>query len=181
MKKWKTLTSEIALDNKWFRVKKDKVELAGGDIIDDYFVWDEPKVAQVVGLTSEGKLVMVKQYKHGIGELMIEYPAGYVNAGESFEDGARREFREETGHEIKEMAFLGKIALNPTKSTGIAHLFLAKEIKRVGEQHIDHSEEIVIMELKPDEILEMIRKGDIWATGTVAATFLAFDRLGIKS
>lgn len=180
MKKWKTLSSKPAFTNKWFNVQKDVVQMSNGEIIDDYHYWMEPNVSQVVGVTNNKKLVLVKQYKHAAGEVMIEYPAGYLEANEDFESAARREYLEETGYKIREMVLLGKATHNPTKSSGIVKFYLAENIQKVSEGKFDENEDIEIMELDLDEVIKLISSGKIWATGTIAATFLAVNRLNSK-
>lgn len=180
MKNWKTLSSELAFDNKWFNVQKDVVQLPNGKIIDDYFLWREPNVAQVVAFTKKNKIILVKQYKHGAGCVMIECPAGYVEDNESFEDAARREFLEETGYKISGLEYIHKIAHNPTKSTGIVKLFLVKNVKKTSKQKLDEYENIEILEVDIPIVLKMINDGEIWATGTISAIFLALKKIGYK-
>ena len=83
MEKWKLLFSKLVFNNKWFKVRQDRVELPTGKIIDDYFVWPEGDVAFVAPVTEDNHLILVRQYKHGAGEIMIEFPAGYVDNGET--------------------------------------------------------------------------------------------------
>lgn len=180
MKKWKTISSSLAFDNKWFKVQKDVVELPDGKIIDDYFFWKAPKVSQVVPINSSGKVIMVRQYKHAIDQIMVEYPAGYLDENETFEDTAKRELLEETGYLADSLIEIGTISHNPTKSSGIVKIFLAKDIKRTGEQKLDDSEEIEVLEFSFEEVVKMITEGKIWATGTIASTFLAMKKLGYK-
>lgn len=180
MKKWKILSSSAALEEKWFNVRKDKVKLPNGTIIDDYFVWNSGNVAMVVPVTENGKFILVKQYKHGIGEIMIEYPAGYINEGEKPLDAAKRETLEETGYKLKDIQLLAKNVHHPTKENGIVHIFLANTNERTsGTENLDENENIELLELSPKKILRMIREGEIWADGTIAATFLVFDKLGL--
>ncbi len=176
MDKWKLLKSKMALDEKWFKVRCDEVELPSGKILPDFFVWESGNVSMTVPVTDEGKLILVRQYKHGIGQIMIEFPAGYLNKGETVEQAARRELSEETGREVIKLISLGKVVHSPTKETGVLSLFLAK----VGETEIvmdhDDNEEIETLELTPQDVLDKIRSGEIWATGTIAAFFLAQDK-----
>lgn len=180
MKKWKTLGSSVALGEKWFKVRKDKVELPNGLILDDFFVWESGNVSMVVPVTSEGKFVLVKQYKHGAGEIMIEYPAGYINKSERPLEAAKREVLEETKYELKDIELLVKNIHQPTKEDGVVFIFLANvAAKTLNVVNPDEIEEIELLELTPREILKMIRNGEIWADGTITATFLALDKLGL--
>lgn len=180
MKKWKTLSSELAFDNKWFKVQKDVVELPNRNILNDYYIWKEPNVSQIVAITKENKIVLVKQYKHGAGEILIECPAGYVDENESFESAASRELLEETGYKINSLESLGKYVHNPTKSSGVVHSFLAINVEKISDQKLDEGEDIEVVELDFKEIIKMIENGEIWTSGTISSIFLALNKLKYK-
>ena len=169
----------MPFDTKWFKVRQDRVQLPDGKVIEDYYLWESEDVAMVVPITSEGKLVLVQQYKHGAGDIMIECPAGYLAENEDGESAARRELGEETGYEIKEMEPLGALINYPTKETGKLHVFAARVSKSGEQNNLDPTENIQVLELPVDEVLQMISDGRIWATGTIAATFMALKKWGM--
>lgn len=177
MDKWKIRSSSFVLDNKWVKIRQDKVELPNGKVIDDYFVWESDNHAMVVPFTSDNKLIFVKQYKHGIGEIMIEFPAGYVGKDEKPEDAVKREFEEETGYVSDDITFLRKVIHYPTKETGCLYLFLAKNVKKEKEIKLDSTENIEILEVTIKEALDMIQRGEIWASGTICALYLALEKM----
>lgn len=177
--KWKLLSSKMALDNRWFKVRQDKVQLPNGKILDDYFVWESGDVAMVVSITSDNKIVLVKQYKHGSQQIMIECPAGYTNDSEDPLLAAKRELVEETGYEIKTIEPLAKLINAPTKENGIIHVFLARVGKKVIKQNLDVSEEIEILEVPVPDVLKMIENGEIWATASISAIFISLNKLGL--
>jgi 8-oxo-dGTP pyrophosphatase MutT (NUDIX family) len=178
MNKWKLLGSSVALDNKWFRVRKDKVKLPNGKVLDDFYIWENPDVALVVPVTEDNKLILVKQYKHGSGEIMIEFPAGYVDDNEKNIETAKRELEEETGFVAKKIELLKKIIHHPTKETGNSYIYLARVGNEKVRQRFDENEEIEVLEVSIREVLDMIHDGTIWATGTVLAAYLALEKLG---
>jgi ADP-ribose pyrophosphatase len=177
MKKWKTLSSKLALDNKWFKVQKDVVELPNGKVLDDFYIWNEPDVAQIVAVTKSKKIVLVRQYKHGTHEILIECPAGYVDENEDFESAAKRELLEETGYRAGRVELLGKFVHNPTKSSGRVAAYLAQGVQKSEAQKLDDNEEIEVMEVGFKEVVEMINKGEIWTSGTISSIFLALNKM----
>ncbi|HUD44230.1 MAG TPA: NUDIX hydrolase [Patescibacteria group bacterium] len=181
MNKWKTLSSKLAFDNPWFRVRQDSIELPSGKIIDDYFMWQDNDVAQMVPITKEGKFILDKQYKHAVGQIMTEFPAGYFNENEKPEEAARRELLEETGYTAEKFTFLGKLNHNPTKEIGNLYIFLVENAYKKEQQHLDETENIELVELTMEEIIEKIQNHEIWATGTISAFFLALQKLGYKN
>ena len=181
MKKWETLSSKMALDSKWFKVRRDTVKIPNGKVLDDYFVWLQGDVSLIVPVTKDNDFILVRQYKHGVGDFMIEYPAGFVDDGEEYVDAARRELSEETGYRGDDISLLSVFTESPTKVIGKTNVFLAKDVEQFGQQNLDDNEEIEVLVVPWQEVLEMVAMGKIWATPSVAATFLALDKLGLRS
>src|SRR5687767_9986843 len=98
IKKWKVIHSSVILKNKWLTVRQDKCQLVNGSVINDYFVVEKPDVVAVFAITADDKVVLVRQYKHGIKKVLIELPGGYAGANEILEKAASRELVEETGY-----------------------------------------------------------------------------------
>ena len=99
LKKWQIVKSELVFQNRWCQVRQDAVKLSSGQVIDDYFVNIRPEIVLVVPVTEDNQLVFVRQYRHGVKEILLEFPAGSVDAGEdNITTAAHREFEEETGY-----------------------------------------------------------------------------------
>lgn len=180
MKKWKTLESKLAFDNKWFRVQQDTVELPSGKVLDDYFLYLEGIIGMVVPVTVEGKIILVKQYKHGVKDLIIECPAGWLNEGEDSLEGTKRELAEETGFIGDKWDKIGEFSEKPTKIIGKTVLFLAQDLQKNPEIiHNDETEEIEVLEKGWNEVFKMINLGEINASMTIAAIYLAAEKLGV--
>lgn len=177
VKPWKTLSSSIALDQKWFPVRKDIVRLPSGKIVDDYFVWESPHIAKVVPVTPDGKFVLVRQYRHAIGKIMHQFPAGAVDEGESLEAAARRELEEETGYACTELIHLGTGAPYATKMTGVVDIFLALNAEPTARKHYDEQEESEVVLKTADGLLAVIDGDNFQQMDLFAATFLALRYL----
>lgn len=176
MDKWKTVNSRLIFDNKWLKVRQEKVRLPDGTLLDDYYMWEEGEVVMIIPITRKEKYVLVKQYKHGAKEVMIEFPAGFVEDNESLEAAARRELLEETGYRAHQLIYLQYFLNNPTKVRGRLHLFLAPNLKSQGKKKFDIAEEIEVLEKSEDEVAKMIKTGQIKVTGTISA-FSIFTEL----
>ncbi len=179
LRAWKTLTSKLAFDNPWFKVRQETVELPSGKVMDDYFMWQNNEVVMVVALTPENKFVLVKQYKHAQKNFMIEFPAGYAEDGEDVTLAAQRELEEETGYSANQLEPLAVLVNNPTKEIGKIHVFLARNAAKSTEQRFDVSEEIEVHEFSPQEVRQMIFDGKIITAGTISAFTLAMQRLSL--
>src|SRR5215210_8098817 len=110
---WKVLESEYLFKQPWFTVRKEKCELPNGKIMQAYYTLEYPTWVTAFALTKENKVVLVKQYRHGLNVISIETPGGVMDAGESPETAIARELKEETGFEFQSFEHLGKISANP--------------------------------------------------------------------
>jgi len=168
--KWEILEEEDVSPSKWYPIKKHKVKLPNGNIIDDYFVSNFGNISLILPILANGDMVFVKQYKHGLGRFMIELPAGMQQDQKTIEESAIAELEEETGISTtaENLTPLGKICQNPTKSFVITHGFLATDLLFNSEQKLDETEEIEIIVISPSVVLEMIISGEIWVADTVS-------------
>jgi len=180
MKKWETLESKIAFDNKWFKVRQDKVKISNSKVLDDYYVWLQGDVSLVVPVTKNNEFILVRQYKHGVGDFIIEYPAGFIEENEVPLIAAQRELLEETGYTGDNFLKLSEFTESPAKVVGKTYVFLVQDVVWVGQQNLDDSEEIEVLSVPWQEVLEMVITGKIWATPSVAATFMALEKLGLR-
>jgi len=179
---WTIVSSEMAFDHRWYQVRRDIVRLPDGRIIDDYFVSVRPNVAIVVPVKPDGSVVLVRQYKHGIQKVTLEFPAGTLQA-EDPASGAARELEEETGHVPGELIKLGEYFDDSSKNSNLVHIFLARDCAPVGVQKLDDFEaaaglEVVLMSLA--EVADALDNGSIASMSSVAAGYRALRYLGSR-
>lgn len=177
LNKWKIKKTEIVFNHKWYKLRRDEVELPNGRLVDDYFVSVRPDVVVIFALTADDQVVMVRQYKHGTGEVVEELPGGVIDEGETAEEAAKRELIEETGYSSEDFRLINILIDNPTKDTNKINLFLAINAKKTASQNLDENEEIEVFTLAVDELKNKIAKGEIKVSGTVAGVFLALNYL----
>jgi hypothetical protein len=79
LKKWKLLQSRLVINNQWCQVRQDEVELPNGTIIDDFFINVRPDIVLIFAVTDQQEIVFVRQYRHGVGKVLLELPAGAFN------------------------------------------------------------------------------------------------------
>lgn len=164
MKKWKLIKETDVSPSRWFPIMQHTVELPDGTIIDDYFISPLGDVVMVLPVTVNNEIVLVRQYKHAVGEILIELPAGFRQPGKTLEESALAELEEETGIRTSagNLVYLGKTANNPTKTTNITHAYLARHLEFNSEQRLDATEDIEVVMVKPKEALAMAINGEIW-------------------
>jgi ADP-ribose pyrophosphatase len=179
IKAWKLRASSMALDERWFPVRKDTVELPSGKVIDDYLVWESPTIATVVPYTKDGLFVICEQYRHAVGKNMFQFPAGGVNKDETPEAAAVRELEEETGYKCGKLTSLGKSAAYPTKVTGYHHLFFAEDVTPTGQKMDDENELTRIYLITPEELVGLIDDGKFEVSDSLVAGLMVLRRLGL--
>ncbi|MEG4235315.1 NUDIX hydrolase [Microcoleus sp. Pol11C3] len=176
--KWKLLRSRFVLNNKWCQVRQDEIELPSGQIIDDFFVNVRPNIALVFATTEQQELVLVRQYRHGVGEILLELPAGSFNpAEESGKSAAARELAEETGYVAEHILELATLYDNPVKDTNSIYLYVAKNVKQTIKIQLDITEDIEVVLVPLAEIWVKIKNREICVAGSIAAIFLGLEFL----
>jgi len=182
MKKWKQLDSQVILDTKYFRVRKDSVELPGGER-KDWTYWDSPDSAMLVGMTKDKKLVMIKQYRYLVNDDVIEFPSGSLHQDESPEAAAAREFEEESGHTCKNLIKLGSFYETYGQLNRQIHIFFSKDIIKTN-QKLDSGEkgheEIEVKLIDFNAALNLALNKKILAMGSALAMLLLNEKVSKK-
>jgi len=177
--KWKLISSEYLFNDLWFKVRKDKCKTPVGKIVDPYYVYEFPTWVTALPVTEEGKIVMVKQYRHALGETCLEIPGGCVDdTDKNFEDAIARELLEETGYAFSSFEYLGKISANPSTNNNLMQMFLARGGKKVAKQKLDGNEEIKVVLLGIDELKQLLKENKIIQAMHVTCILYAFEKLG---
>lgn len=180
IEKWKLLETESIIDNKWCKIQKDTVELPSGKIIDDYYVSLRPEVVLVFPVTKDNKAIMVRQYKHGVKEIVLEFPGGVFDpAEEQSHKAALRELREETGYSTQDIEALSVVYDNPTKDTNNIYFFLARNVEKTHEVEFDPTEDIETIEVPIEEIPRLIKEQKIKVSGSIAIYYMGVMELGL--
>jgi len=172
IKKWEILGEKDVSPSKWFPLFVHKVRLPDGKVVEDYYVSKLGDVAMIVAITPNRELVLVRQYKHGVREVILELPAGRVG-NKTPEEAAREELREETGIIADELVPIGSVFVAPSKDSTITHGFLLKNVRVQEEQKLDDTEEIELVFVPVHELEEKIKSGEIRASDTIALITLA--------
>ena len=166
----KTLSSELVYSGIFLQVKKDEVELFSGQkSVREYIL--HPGAALILPELDQSQLLMIKQYRHPLKEVFMEFPAGKLDPGENSLQTAHRELKEETGYEAQQMLRLTRI--NPV--IGYANeyidLYLARGLKKIHQQKLDEGENLYLFEIPFGQAMDLLREGKIPDVKTALALF----------
>ncbi|MBE9118650.1 NUDIX hydrolase [Lusitaniella coriacea LEGE 07157] len=133
-----------------------------------------PGGSLAIPVTSEGKLVLVRQYRFSVQRRLLEFPAGTVEVGEDPEKTIRREIEEETGYTAQTWKPLGRFPIAPGYSDEYIYAFLAQDLEKLEHppaQDIDEDIEVVLM--TPEQLEQAILMGDAVDGKSISSFFLA--------
>jgi len=163
------IASELAFAGKLLEIRSDKVRLPNGGTGTREFVV-HPGAALVVPVLEDGRFVLERQYRYPVRRVMLEFPAGKIDAGESSLATAQRELREEAGYAATTWKTLGTIHPEIGYSTEFIDVFEATGLTEVG-QALDDGEFLEIVTMTEDELLLTFDCGGFTDGKSVAALF----------
>jgi len=173
-KEWPLLSAETLVALRVFQIRRHHCQSPRTGAEHDFYVLAGNDWCNVVPLTEDGDVVMIKQFRHGTREITLEIPGGIIDPGDpSPLDAARRELLEETGYDAASVEPIGKIHPNPAIQSNTCHTFVARGCRLVGKPALDATEDIEVVRVPLREIPARLRAGEIThALVVVAFTFL---------
>ena len=160
IKDWELIDSKVDRDYRVFKIKVDTSLSPRTNKAGQFYVIDTNDWVNIIPITEDGQVVMIKQYRHGSKKVTLEIPGGLVD-DESAEKAALRELLEETGYQGDGVTYLGATNPNPAIFNNLCHTFLVENVKKVSDINLDDNEDIEVV-LKPlAEIPGLIADGSI--------------------
>jgi len=129
----------------------------------------------VVALTEDGRSVMIRQFRFGVGYATLEVPGGMVDPGEDPLTAARRELEEETGYGGGIWHYLGSVEPNPAFHDHLMHHYLARDVVRIGEQDLSGGEAIRVQLMAEADVAAAVRSGELRHALVLSALSRVFD------
>lgn len=169
--------SRTLLERRWLRVREEHVVLPTGVEIEEFHLIDGSDWAATLALTDDRRVVLVEQYRHGLGAVSRELPAGVIDPGEEARGAAERELLEETGMAAGAWEPLYVTHTEPSRHTNRAHFFLARGARAVARPRPESTESLRVVLVPVEEVLAGLGGGLVTHGLHVAALLLA-ERAG---
>lgn len=166
---WKIIGSKKLNHYKIFETRTDRVVSPRTQQEHDVYVVVGSSWVNVLAITTDKKIVLVQQYRHGTRQVMWEIPGGVIDAGESPAQAAARELLEETGYKGSAPRLLGKVHPNPAYQENTCYTILIENIEFVETPKMDGMEDIAVKLVPEEEFERMIEEGEITHSLVVAA------------
>ena len=183
---WEELSREHIVQDEWIDFRRSAYRYPDGRVFSPYYSYSRRDYTVIVASDAEGRFLCVRQFRQGIKEVTTEFPAGGIERTDGREYGnsdaaedalecAKRELLEETGYGSDDWTHLLTIPSNATVCDNYAHVFMARNCRKAGEQHLDETEYLNVVMLTAEEIEELIHSGRFQQSVHVMAWLLAKD------
>jgi ADP-ribose diphosphatase len=157
----------------WLEVFEEHIRLPSGKLVDDFYTIRLRDFVVVAPLTEDGRVIMMRHYRHGPRRITRSLPSGFIEADESPEAAGRRELLEETGYVADTWSALGSYVVDGNRRCGTEHVFLATGARRVAEPASDDLAEATVQLLTLEEASKALWNGEISELATAAGLGLA--------
>jgi ADP-ribose pyrophosphatase len=172
-KEWKIISSKKAYSNEFLYVYEDKFDLNGIEKI--YIRGIRKDYSTIVPFISKDEILMIKSYRHLVDSIEIEVPSGYIDEGETAEQAAIRELKEETGYKAKDIISIGSYTLDYSMFKQKGNIFMAYGLDKEQAQSLGIMEKIDVEIIKIKEIEKLLLQGRISNAASIVAFYRALD------
>lgn len=176
VRSWKVIASKPVSDHRIFKIRRDTLRSPRTGEEHPFVVLEGGDWVNVLAITPENAVVLIRQFRFGIRATTLEVPGGMVDAGESPARAAARELLEETGYAGDKAVLVGKIHPNPAIQTNVTHTFLIRNARKVSGGHQEGTEDILTFTRPLASIPRLIKRGEI----THALVVVAFSWLWLR-
>jgi ADP-ribose pyrophosphatase len=168
---WTIISSRVDKSYRVFNLRIDCARSPRTNQAHDFYVLESPPWVNIIPLTPQDDVVLIRQYRLGTREITLEIPGGLVDPSDSPSEAARRELWEETGYREETLIPLGAIHPNPAIQNNLCHTFLARNVFHTGHRNQDDREDIEVVLRPLSDIPRLIKEGVITHALVIAAFY----------
>lgn len=191
---WEEVSREHIVQDEWMDFRRSAYRLPDGKVFEPFYSYSRKDYVVIVATDCDGNYICVRQFRQGIGKVTTEFPAGGLERSDGREYGAetgdglsedalaaaKRELQEETGYSSTEWTHLLTIPSHATLADNYAHVYMAKNCRKVSGQQLDDTEFLNVELHTERELGEMVHNGGFQQAVHVMAWLLAKEN-GKKS
>ena len=183
---WEEVCTEHIIQDEWIDFRRSSWRFPDGSVFEPFYTYSRRDYVVIVASDEAGNYLCVRQFRQGIRKVTTEFPAGGIERKDGKEYGdsgdlnaedalaaAKRELLEETGYESDEWKHLLTVPSNATIADNYAHLFVAKNCRKVSGQDLDETEFLNVKKHAAQEIEEMIKAGEFQQAVHITAWLLS--------
>lgn len=184
---WEEISTEHIVQDQWIDFRRSAYRFPDGSVFEPFYSYSRRDYVVIVASDTDGNYLCVRQFRHGIKEVTTEFPAGGIErtdgreygsrgaslASEDALEAAKRELLEETGYASDDWTHLLTVPSNATIADNYAHIYMAKNCRKSGEQNLDETEFLNVKKYSSTEIEEMIYKGEFQQAVHIMAWLMA--------
>ncbi|MEW6352064.1 MAG: NUDIX hydrolase [Thermodesulfobacteriota bacterium] len=174
--RWTVVDTRVDRQYGLFSVQINRTRSPRNGKVYEFQVLTSPDWVCVIPVTCNNEVVMVRQFRHGTGEVALEPPGGLVKHGQTPEQSGREELEEETGYVAEELELLGWMHPMPAIFTNRFYVYLARNVTQTGRLHPDETEDIETVLVPASALREYVRSGEITNSVMIAALHLFLDQ-----
>jgi len=178
------MKKQVLVDSQWLKVTMETVRFPSGTVIKDFYIAERPPYVAIVPILGNREILLVRQYRHGSRQTILNVPMGVIDKNEKPINTARRELIEETGYHARNISSLGTFQNNPAFLRLTCHLFLARNLIKKTIRHTDANEHTEIICLPLEKVIRKIFNGEIQdmttVIGVLGASLILTKKLSIQ-
>ena len=176
---WTTKSTKCLVQDEWLTLNADTCQMPDGTEITPYYTMDYADWVNIIALTPDDEIIMIRQYRHGVKQTILEIPCGRVDQeDDSPLTAAHRELLEETGYRCEDLRQTGTMYANVSSHTNLAHTFIGTNAQKVADQSLDESEQIEVIPMSIAEVIALLDSDTVFPTSQHATLFYALRALG---
>jgi len=175
IKEWELVKSNIDRDYNVFKIKTVQAVSPRTNKTGQFYTIQTNDWVNIIPITENQEIVMIKQYRHGSQEITLEIPGGLVD-DEHHRAAALRELLEETGYAGETVHYLGAVNPNPAIFNNLCHTYLVDKVRKVSGKNLDPNEDIDVVHMPVSEVPSLIEKGIINHALVVVAFHFYFSK-----
>lgn len=183
---WEEVSTEHIVQDRWIDFRKSVYRFPDGSVFEPFYSYSRRDYVVIVASDTEGNYLCVRQFRQGIKQVTIEFPAGGIERSDGKEYGgsqdvsaedalaaAKRELLEETGYESEEWNHLLTVPSHATLADNYAHLYVARNCRQVSGQSLDETEFLNVLKLSAEEMEQLVFTGEFQQAVHIAAWLLS--------